>query len=355
LAESEIVNAHRLRKTFFSPRTLIVAALIATLAAPIAIGGRNVLNQALHVPAYVYAALFAAIAVYWLARTVKLQLLMHRLEVRPGFARTLAISLATDFAFISSPGGVAGYAAGIYYTRREGASLSAATTITAADQFLDLAFFSITLPLAGLSLLSSDLPRALTTLAFASSALVIALGVGIVLARRQFMRWLLGANAIVRRWPNLQRKQDLLREFLGGVGVHLRLLARGGHAYLGALAVVTATQWLARYGTLWIALALLGHVVPFALTLMLQSLILHAAMWTGVPAGGGSAELGLTATLAPWVPITSIATTLLLWRIATFHVCLLAGVAAVSRLAQRHPRTQEPPAIVHAVTQDGLA
>jgi uncharacterized protein (TIRG00374 family) len=349
------VNANRLLKTFLSPRALIVVALIATLAAPIAIGGRDALTQALNVPVHVYVALFAVIVIYWWARAMKLQILMHRLDVRPGFARTLAISLATDFAFISSPGGVAGYAAGIYYARREGASASAATTTTAADQFLDLVFFSVALPLAGLTLLSSDLPRALTSLAFATSALVIALVAGAFFARRQFMRWLLDENWMIRRWSSLRRKQDLLREFLDGVGAHLRLLAGGGRSYLIALAVFTMTQWLARYGTLWVALWLLGHTVPFALTLLLQSLILHAAMWTGVPAGGGSAELGLTATLAPWVPVASIATTLLLWRIATFHVCLIAGVAAVSRLAQRHPRTQAPQAIGHAVTQDGLA
>ena len=337
-----------------SPRVLIVAALIATLAAPIAIGGGQVLRQALNVPAHVYVTLLVAVAIYWLARAFKLHLLMHRLEVRPRFARTLAISLATDFAFISSPGGVAGYAAGIYYSRREGASLSAAATITAADQFLDLAFFSIALPLAGLTLLSSNLPRALSTLAFTTSALVVALVVIVLAVRCEFMRWLLGNNAVVRRWPRLRRRQYLLREIFDTFSAHLRLLVGSSRAYLVALAFLTATQWLARYGTLWIALWLLGHPVPFALTLLLQSLILHAAMWTGVPSGGGSAELGLTATLAPWVPISTIATSLLLWRIATFHVCLIAGVAAVARLAQWHPRTAQRPTIGPPVTEDGL-
>jgi uncharacterized membrane protein YbhN (UPF0104 family) len=80
---------------------------------------------------------------------------------------------------------------------------------------------------------------------------------------------------------------------------------------------------------------MLGHKVSFALTLLLQSLVLHAAMWTGVPAGGGSAELGLSATLAPWVSMSSMATALLLWRAATFYLCLIAGAVAISVLAGR--------------------
>ena len=77
---------------------------------------------------------------------------------------------------------------------------------------------------------------------------------------------------------------------------------------------------------LWLVLLLLGHRVPFALILLMQCLVLHAALWTGVPAGGGGAELGLSATLAAWVPPTSIATALLLWRMATLYICLAAKI-----------------------------
>jgi uncharacterized membrane protein YbhN (UPF0104 family) len=106
------------------------------------------------------------------------------------------------------------------------------------------------------------------------------------------------------------------------------------------LIATTAVQWLTRYGVLWAALALLGHTVPFALTLLSQSLILHAALWTGVPSGGGGAELGLSAALIAMVPASAIATALILWRLATFHLCLVAGALAIAWLARskaRHP------------------
>lgn len=314
---------------------LIVVALGATLAVPILLGGNDALWQTLHFSVDGYVAMLGVIVASWLARAIKLQMLLHRLDVRPHFARSLAISLATDFAFISTPGGVGGYAASVYYLRRAGSSVSGAATITAADQGLDLLFFALALPLSGLALIWSDLPEPLAILGFGSSALMIALALGALLARRKLAAWLFGTNTISARWPRLQRKQQALREFFASLHANARLLFAAGPAFGCGVFALTAMQWLTRYGVLWLVLALLGHRVPFALTLLLQSLVLHAALWTGVPAGGGGAELGLSATLAAWVPATSIATALLLWRMATLYLCLAAGAVAVAVLARR--------------------
>lgn len=319
---------------------LIVAALAATVAVPILLGGKAALWQTLNLPAHGYLALFAVIATSWFARSIKLQLLLHRLDVWPGFGQTFLISLATDFGFISTPGGVGGYAASIYYLRRTGASVSGAASITAVDQALDLSFFALALPFAGLALIWSDLPRTLAMLAFGTSATMIGLVLAALLARRKVAAWLFGNNFISRRWPGLQRRQQALRDFFASLHANARLLIAGGPLFLCEVFVLTAVQWFTRYGVLWVALVLLGHQVPFALTLLLQSLVLHAAMWTGVPSGGGGAELGLSAALAAWVPATAIATALLLWRMATLYVCLIAGAIAIALLARR--RAQIP-------------
>jgi len=97
---------------------------------------------------------------------------------------------------------------------------------------------------------------------------------------------------------------------------------------------LTAVQWLARYGVLWLALWLLHHPVSFALTFLLQVVVLHAALWTGIPAGGGSAELGLTATMAHWVAPNHMATALVVWRAVTLYALLLAGSLAIVALAR---------------------
>lgn len=318
---------------------LIALALAATLAVPILLGGNDALWQTLHFSIDGYLAIFAVIVTSWFARAIKLHLLLHRLNVHPRFGRTLAISLATDFAFISTPGGVGGYAASVYYLRRAGTSVSGAATITAADQGLDLLFFVLVLPVAGIALIWSDLPQTLAILGFASSACMIALALAALLARHKLAAWLFGANTVGALWPRLQRKQQALREFALSLRANASLLLAGGPAFLCGVFALTALQWLTRYGVLWLVLLLLGHRVPFALILLMQSLVLHAALWTGVPAGGGGAELGLSATLAAWVPATSIATALLLWRMATLYICLASGAVAIAVLARR-PKPQ---------------
>jgi len=313
---------------------LIAAALAATLAVPMLLGGRAALWQALEFSVRGYAVLFGVIAVSWFARAAKIQLLLRRLGTRSRFGTLFLISLASDFAFISTPGGIGGYAAGVFYLRRAGASTSSAATITAADQLLDWAFFALALPLAGLAMFRSDIPAILSWLAFGTSALMLALGAAAVIARRRVGAWLFNDNAVVRRWPRLRRHQQLLREFFVSLERQAGVLLGGGRGFLSAMLLLCGLQWLARYGVLWIALYLLGHKVSFALTLLMQSLVLHAAMWTGVPSGGGGAELGLTAALAAWVPAEALATALLLWRVATLYICLIAGGIAIALLAR---------------------
>jgi len=313
---------------------LIVAALAASVAVPMLFGGRDAVWQALDFPAQNYLVLFTVVAVSWFARALKIQLLLRKLGVRAGFAHTFVISLATDFAFISTPGGVGGYAASMFYLRRAGASVSSAATITAADQVLDWAFFAFALPVAGLALVAADIPPALSALAFGTSAFMIAVAIAVLITRRRFGRWLFGENALARRWPRVRRRLHQLHEFSHSLDRNAGVLLRGGPGFLLGMLSLAAVQWLARYGVLWAALTLLGHPVSFALTLLLQALVLHAAMWTGVPSGGGSAEIGLAAALAAWVPATGIATALLLWRVATFHLCLLAGAVSIGALAR---------------------
>ena len=108
-----------------------------------------------------------------------------------------------------------------------------------------------------------------------------------------------------------------------------------------ALAICTIVQWLIRYGLLWLVLWQLGAHVSFALLLLLQGLVLHAAAWTGVPSGAGGADLGLAAALTPFVPTAVLATALLLWRFATLYLPLLAGALAMLALRRR-------PALTHA-------
>jgi uncharacterized protein (TIRG00374 family) len=259
----------------------------------------------------------------------------------PTFARSFGISLATDLAFAATPAGVGGYIASVYYLRRAGASISGAATIMAMDQGVDLVFFAISVPLAALALVGSGLPHAVTITALGGAALTTTFLVTIWLARRRISAFLATPNRLTARWPRLREAQRAVRSFVASLSAHVSLIFGAGPRFLSWMLGLTALQWLARYAILWLTLLLLGHEISFALAFLLQVVVLHAALWTGIPAGGGGAELGLTATLAHWVSPADTATALIVWRAATLYTSLLAGTAAIVMLA-RKGRASEP-------------
>lgn len=104
---------------------------------------------------------------------------------------------------------------------------------------------------------------------------------------------------------------------------------------LAALLLLTTLQWLLRYGALWFILRELGYRLPLGFVLAAQAVVLHAALWTGIPAGGGSGDLALTAAFATWVPRAGVATALVLWRFATLFCPLTLGAAGFIALASR--------------------
>jgi uncharacterized protein (TIRG00374 family) len=313
---------------------LIALALLGALIVPALIGGQSVLPALLQIPLGDYVAIIACAMLGWVFRAAKLALLMRRLGVRAGAARVGAISLATEFAFLATPGGIGGYAAGVYYARGVGASFACASSITAADQLLDLLFFALALPLAVLGLAEAPLPSGLRAVALISSSLLGGVMLVLTLAHRPLGRWLFAPHGPLTRLPIVRRHAATLREFFATCALRLRELVRSGPRVMLALGACTIAQWLIRYGLLWLILWRLGTPLPFALLLLLQGLVLHATAWTGVPSGGGSADLALAATLAPLLPASNVATALLLWRFATLHLPLAAGFVALLLLRE---------------------
>jgi uncharacterized protein (TIRG00374 family) len=348
----EAHSGNRTRQLRRAGRWLVVIAIAATVIVPIMLGGRDALSATLHFSVQGYVAILALIVASWSSRALKLQLLLHRFEVQSQFPRMMLVSLATDFAFMTTPGGVAGYAASVYYLRRAGASASGAAAVTAADQGMDVIFFVLALPIAGLGLIASDTigsgaPLTLTAIAFASSALVVLVAVAALLGRRKLQAWF-AAMSFSPRWPRLRRAHEAASAFFAMLWTDARLVQAGGPGFLFDVFVLTALQQLTRYGILWLALLLLGHPVAFVFAFLLQVFVLQAATWTGMPSGAGGAELGLGAALVAWVPAPSLATALLLWRIATLYVGLVAGAIAIALLA----RPTKRPAVDMDAAQD---
>ncbi|HEX5125736.1 MAG TPA: lysylphosphatidylglycerol synthase transmembrane domain-containing protein [Rhodocyclaceae bacterium] len=285
----------------------------------------NVLASLQNVASHVIAILAAIAVTSAIAKTGKLQILLRSLGQRPGFVRTFAITLVTDFAFLCSPAGAAGYVANIALLQRTGASWSVATTVVGADQALDLVFFAIAVPIATFFALG-PLTQALPKTSHFNYAIVLLIGaacIGVLWFNRQ--RILTVLRAFIRAIPWLRTRQGRLKQFGKDMRVQIAALLNGHPKWNFALLLCTALQWLLRYGALWYALVELHRRLPFGFVLVMQAMVLHLAQWTGVPAGGGSADLGLAAMFSPWITQSTIATALILWRFATLYVPLILG------------------------------
>ena len=326
---------------------LIALALLAACALPLAVGGRAALAQVLRFAPIDVAALFALAAAAALARALKQCLLLRRLGLRLGIAPSLAVSLATEAAFALTPAGAGGYPASVWLLRRVGARLPAAIATTAADPLLDGLFFALALPLAALFAADSSAPTVLRELALATALSLAMVAALAALAWRPLRRLALRLLPRLWRLSPLARRQRALTATTVKLRRALRRLRRGGSLFLLLALTLTTAQWCARYAILWLILDRLGAPLPFALVLLLQALVLHAAQWTGVPAGAGGADLGLGLALAPLLPAPSLAAALLLWRLGTLVLPVAAGALALLALGLH--RTVPTSAATHGV------
>jgi uncharacterized protein (TIRG00374 family) len=282
------------------------AVLVALAGIGLAIGAPFVLNSnaALaglrELSLYVFVALVASAAVSAMAKAGKLHLMQTALGFRVSFLRTFAITLATDFAFLASPLGAAGYGVNLGLLQRAGASWALATTVVGADQALDLAFFASAVPISLLfsfGPLTRVIPRETAPLVFAVLACG-ALLAGVVWFNRRRVAAALDATGQRVRWLNERRAK--WSRFCRSVRAQWLELVAGPSWRLAALLLLTTLQWLLRYGALWFILRELGYLLPLGFVLAVQAVpaccaVDRCARWRRhrrYGAGGRVRELG---------------------------------------------------------------
>jgi len=282
-----------------------------------------------------FAVLAGLSIVSGIAKAGKLQILLASLGQHLSFWHTLAITFVTDFAFLSSPAGAAGYAVNMGLLKRANMSWSLAAAVVGTEQALDLIFFTLAIPVAVISAwqaVADELPKLPMTTQIGLSAAAVLLVLGLWQGRHFIAKALRSLAASI---PWLRTRRSSIAGFVSELRGQMSALIGGSARRNTALLLLTAIQWMTRYGVLWLVLRAQGHIVPFGLVLAIQCVVLHLALWTGIPAGGGSADLGLAAALAPWVGRPVIATTLLLWRFSTLYFPLVLGALSLLILAYR--------------------
>lgn len=312
---------------------LAIVGVGLAIGAPLLLGFHTTLAGLQAASPQLIVALAASAIVSAMAKAGKLQLMQTALGLRVRFSRTLAITLVTDAAFLGSPFGAAGYGVNLGLLQRAGASWTQATTVVSGDQALDLAFFAVAVPVSIVScigLLGGLINPASLQIAIGTASGLIALTLGAWNCRHKLAT---SANGALRRFGVKRRHSVQWRSFAGNVRQQWTHLLTGPRWRLAMLLLLTTVQWLLRYGAMWFILRELGYALPPGFVVAVQALVLHAALWTGIPAGGGGGDLGLAAAFGSWVPLAAIGTALVLWRFATLFCPLALGAVAMICLA----------------------
>ncbi|MEJ0002908.1 MAG: flippase-like domain-containing protein [Pararobbsia sp.] len=303
------------------------------MASPFVLGSHALLAGLRAISPDIFMILAACAVVSAGAKAGKQHLMQAALGLRLRFSRTFTMTVVTDSAFLVSPLGAAGYGVNMALLERSGASWGrrrddrrdrpGARSRVFHDRDPDLAAARARAARAGL-------PEAQRAHRVRGAA-------GRGPAR---LPALVQPPADPRR-AGLDRPAHSVAQVAMGrlthFGHHVRqqfaLLRAGPPQRFIALLIFTTMQWLPRYGALWFILYARGYHLPFGFVLAVQAVILHLALWTGVPAGGGSGDLGLAAAFAAWVPAAALGTTLVLWRFATLYCPLFLGAAGLAVLA----------------------
>ncbi|MBU1192268.1 MAG: flippase-like domain-containing protein [Gammaproteobacteria bacterium] len=302
------------------------------LGAPFALGGSAVLDSLRNVDPYFVIILAGLSVLAGVAKAGKLQILLSSLGQPLPFLHTLAITFATDFAFLCSPAGAAGYVVNVALLRSAATPWTVSTTVVGAEQALDLVFFAIAIPVATVFALVplGQIAPTMPGYVYAIALIIALLSVyGLWHGRHLIISAL---HRFGRTIPWIQARQQRIDEFVAELRGQINTLIKGAARQNILLLLLTTLQWIIRYSVLWLVLYELGYQLPFGFLLVLQAVVLHVALWTGVPSGGGSADIGLAAALSLWVISPVIATTLLLWRFSTLYFPLILGALSIAAL-----------------------
>lgn len=317
---------------------LIVLSLTLSVGIPLFIGGLDALSAFRNLSWSAFLLLPGLTALSWLVQAGRLLWLSQAIGLRLNFAPAFGTTMAAEFGHAASPGGTGGPATYLFLLTRYGLSGDQALAVQTVDQAVDAVFFAAAIPLA-MILYALD-AGSLELFGFALLVILLLLcGLWLLIwLLPHYRRVLMFFGRTMNRLPRLHRFRYRAARFIVRFRHSVVVLAGMGLSRLLGLYFLSAAYWLLRYSVLPILFLFLGLDADFWTLFLVQLLVLALGQVTFLPGGGGGVELGYTAIMRQMLPQGIAASTLLMWRFATFYFTLIVCGPVFVYLTGRHAR-----------------
>jgi uncharacterized protein (TIRG00374 family) len=303
----------------------LAVILLLALSIPFFMGGFDMFERLRNFPPLLLLGMFAMVLVGWCMNTMRLRLLLGDSAQGIGMRKSLAVVMATEFAYCATPGGSGAPLTLVALLSRCGIGPAKSTAAFATDQLNDLLFFLLALIGILIYAVFHKLSENLEWMLIAS-ALLIGAGLCACAGFARYHRRIILFNG---KLLNALKRKNTTRIRWARKLLHFRdALAetwKMPHRILFKVFVLTCIHWSLRYSVMYLALLGLGVDIDWAWTFLVQMLSLSAGQFSLSPGGAGAAELTSAALLAPMVGKSTAAAAILIWRIVTYYFYLVAG------------------------------
>ena len=256
-----------------------------------------------------------------------------------------------EFASATTPGIVGGGAVAIWGLHRQGMTAGRSTALVFSTALLDELFYVLVVPplliALGPTAAPEDFDNSIGWGVFWAGygftvGLAVLIAFGLFLAPKATERTI----CQVARWRGIRRWRNALFGFARDLRDSAHEMKSLSLRVWCMSFAATVASWMARFLALVAVMAMV--VAPFAQLDSIAILVRQLVMWvyllvSPTPGSSGVAEWLLGAFFAPWFALSSSliapAMTMLIWRMATHFIYLLAGVLVIPGWLQRTRRT----------------
>lgn len=318
-------NSFRLLMLSRKRITVLLLIIVLSIVVPFMIGGKETIRYLSSIPIEAIAGLILLVIMRWILNAIRWQLMLKANGIHLKHHDTLTMLLSCLFVAELTPAGLGGPASGIILMRARRIPVATTAGIILINQCIDV--------LSILLLLIVALPMSAVFNTGDASWLIIA-GVTLMLSALVtlfiLIRYRRPLIRVIGRLPlsprvNRKRRKILTRAWLK-TGRATELMKTLPQPILAMITLCSIAMWLCRLSVIYMALTAIGHPIKWSDALLVQFVTGISAMLTGLPGGFIGAELTAAALLMPIVmDAKAVATTILIWRLMTYHLNLLTG------------------------------